>query len=134
MVRALWLAERCVCMRVCKHGFNVKMFCCARGNHASTNLKKFLSWKLDKFTLFTQILRLMKLGKQHPTSLQDKNPSPWKDLSWLRDWPIMPPSGFPALAILCWPSLFSHDSWILTLLLLFISFLLFCWPELYIGS
>ena len=63
-------------MRVCKHGFNVKMFCCARGNHASTNLKKFLSRKLDKFTLFTQILRLMKLGKQHPTSLQDKKPFP----------------------------------------------------------
>ena len=28
----------------------------ARANHASTNLKKFLSWKLDKFTLFTHSL------------------------------------------------------------------------------
>ena len=53
IVRALWLAERRVCMRVCKHGCDVKMFCFSRANHASTNLKKFLSSKLDKFTLFT---------------------------------------------------------------------------------
>ena len=53
IVRTLWLAERRVCMRVCKHGFDVKMFCFSRANHASTNLKKFSSSKLDKFTLFT---------------------------------------------------------------------------------
>ena len=53
IVRALWLAERSVCMRVCKHGCGVKMFCFSRANHASTNLKKFSSSKLDKFTLFT---------------------------------------------------------------------------------
>ena len=53
IVRALWLAERSVCMRVCKHGCCVKMFCFSRANHASTNLKKFSSSKLDKFTLFT---------------------------------------------------------------------------------
>ena len=40
-------------MRVCKHGCGVKMFRFSRGNHASTNLKKFLSSKLDKLTLFT---------------------------------------------------------------------------------
>ena len=40
-------------MRVCKHGFDVKMFCFSRANHASTNLKTFSSSKLDKFTLFT---------------------------------------------------------------------------------
>ena len=40
-------------MRVCKHDFDVKMFCFSRANHASTNLKKFSSSKLDKFTLFT---------------------------------------------------------------------------------
>ena len=85
---------RCVCMRVCKHGCNVKMFCCARVNHASVNLKKVLSWKLDKCTLFTPILCLLKLGKQHPTSLQDKYPSLWKDLSWLPDGPIMPAQDF----------------------------------------
>ena len=53
MVRALWLAERSVCMRVCKHGCGVKMFCFSRANHASTNLKTFSGWKLGKFTLFT---------------------------------------------------------------------------------
>ena len=53
IVRALWLAERSVCMRVCKHGCGVKMFFFSRANHASTNLKTFSSSKLDKFTLFT---------------------------------------------------------------------------------
>ena len=53
MVRALWLAERSVCMRVCKHGCGVKLFIFSRANHTSTNLKKFSSSKLDKFTLFT---------------------------------------------------------------------------------
>ena len=43
-------------MRVCKHGSGVKVFCFLRANHASTNLKKFLSSKLDKFTLFTHFL------------------------------------------------------------------------------
>ena len=45
IVRVLWLAERRVCMTVCKHGCDVKMFCFSRANHASTNLKKVLSWK-----------------------------------------------------------------------------------------
>ena len=53
IVRALWLAERSVCMRVCKHGCGVKLFGFSRANHASTNLKKFSSSKLDKFALFT---------------------------------------------------------------------------------
>ena len=56
IVRALWLAERRVCMGVCKHGWDVKMFCFSRANQASTNLKTFLSWKLHKFTLFTHSL------------------------------------------------------------------------------
>ena len=34
----------------------VKMFCSSRANHTSTNFKMFLSWKLDKFTLFTHSL------------------------------------------------------------------------------
>ena len=42
--RALWLAERRVCTRVCKHGCDVKMFCFSRANHASTSLKKFFGW------------------------------------------------------------------------------------------
>ena len=33
-------------MRVCKHGFDVEMFCFSRANHASTNLKKFSSYYL----------------------------------------------------------------------------------------
>ena len=53
IVRALWLAERSVCMRVCKHGCSIKMLCFSRANHESTKLKKFSSLKLDKFTLFT---------------------------------------------------------------------------------
>ena len=40
-------------MRVCKHGCGVKLFGFSRANHASTNLKKFSSSKLHKFTLFT---------------------------------------------------------------------------------
>ena len=43
-------------MSLCKYGCDsgceyVRMFCFSRANHASTNLKKFLSQKLDKFTL-----------------------------------------------------------------------------------
>ena len=53
IVCALWLAKRSVCMRVCKHGCGVKLFGFSRANHASTNLKKFSSSKLDKVTLFT---------------------------------------------------------------------------------
>ena len=53
IIRALWLAERGVCMRVCKHGCGVKLFGFSRANRTNTNLKKFSSSKLDKFTLFT---------------------------------------------------------------------------------
>ena len=56
IVRALWLAERRVCMGVCKHGWDVKMFCFSHATQASTNLKTFSSWKLHKFTLFTHSL------------------------------------------------------------------------------
>ena len=34
----------------------VKSFCSSRAYHTSTNFKMFLSWKLDKFTLFTHYL------------------------------------------------------------------------------
>ena len=46
-LHALWLGERCVCMRVRKHGCDIKMFCFSHASHRGTNLKKFLSWKLD---------------------------------------------------------------------------------------
>ena len=52
IVHALWLAERSVCIRVCKHGCGVKLFGFLHADHASTNLKNFSSSKLDKFTLF----------------------------------------------------------------------------------
>ena len=52
-VGALWLAKRSVCMRVCKHGCGIKMFCFSQTNHTSINLKKFSSSNLDKFTIFT---------------------------------------------------------------------------------
>ena len=41
IVRALWLAERCVCVRVCKHGCDIKLFFSSRANYANTNLKRF---------------------------------------------------------------------------------------------
>ena len=42
IVGALWLARKRVCMSVCNHGCDFKMFCFSRANHATTNLKKFL--------------------------------------------------------------------------------------------
>ena len=57
IVCALWLAERRVyIVWTCKLGSDVRMFCFSCANHASTNFKKFLSWKLNKFTLFTYSL------------------------------------------------------------------------------
>ena len=67
VVRALWLAERSVCMMVCKNGCDVKMFfSCA--NYASTNLKKFLSWKLWQVYFIYPFLRRLSLGKFLQTS------------------------------------------------------------------
>ena len=81
IVRALWLAEGRVCMRVCKHSCDVKMFCFSRANHVSTNLKKFLTSKLDKVTLFTHSFvgwNLENLYKQAVSTffqiLSEKNP------------------------------------------------------------
>ena len=41
---------------ICKHGCGFKLFGFSRANHASSNLKKFSSSKLDKFTLFAHSL------------------------------------------------------------------------------
>ena len=54
IVRALWLAERRVCMRVCKHGCDF-MFCFSRANHASTNLKKCFELKTSTSLLYSPI-------------------------------------------------------------------------------
>ena len=68
IVSALWLAEKRVCMRVCKHGYDVKMFCFSRANHASTNLKKVLSWKIRRQVYFIYPFpRRLKLGKSLET-------------------------------------------------------------------
>ena len=41
IVCALWLAESCVCRRVCKHnGCGVKMFCFSHANHAIARIGK----------------------------------------------------------------------------------------------
>ena len=63
-------------MRVCKHGCGVKMFCFSRANHASTNLKKFSSSKLDNFTLFTHSFVGWNIRILESIFLQNKN--------WLR--------------------------------------------------
>ena len=68
IVRALWLAERRVCMRVYKHGCYVKMFYFSRANHASTNLKKVLSWKIRRQVYFIYPFPCrLKLGKSLQT-------------------------------------------------------------------
>ena len=68
IVRELWLAERRVCMRVCKHSCDVKMFCFSRANHASTNLKKVLSWKTWQVYFIYPFPRRLKLEKSLETS------------------------------------------------------------------
>ena len=67
IVRALWLAERRVCMRVCKHGCDIKMFCFSPANHASMNLKKVLSWKPQQVYFVHPFPRGLKLAKSLET-------------------------------------------------------------------
>ena len=67
IVRALWLAERHVCMRVCKHGCDVKMFCFSRANHAGTNLKTVLSWKTRQSYFIYPFPRRLKLEQSLET-------------------------------------------------------------------
>ena len=63
IVRALWLAERSVCMRVCKHGCGVKLFGFSRANNASTNLKKVFEFKTRQVYFIYPFLCRLKLGK-----------------------------------------------------------------------
>ena len=67
IVHALWLAERRVCMRVCKHSCDIKMFCFPCANHASTNLKKILSWKTRQVYFIYPFPRRLKLEKSLET-------------------------------------------------------------------
>ena len=67
VVRALWLAKRRVCMRVCKNGCGVKMFCFSRLITQAQIWKSF-ELKLDTFTLPVYPLpRRLKLGKSSET-------------------------------------------------------------------
>ena len=67
IVRTLWLAEGRVCMRVCKHGCDVKMFCFSRAYHANMNLKKVLSRKPRQVYFIYPFPRRLKLGKSLET-------------------------------------------------------------------
>ena len=57
IVLTLWLADRHVCMRVCKHGCGVKMFCFSHDNHAGMNLNSTILRNIYP------IPRRLKLGK-----------------------------------------------------------------------
>ena len=63
IVHALWLAERSVCIRVCKHGCDVNMRCFSRANHTSTNLKKVVEFKTRQVYFIYPLLPRLKLGK-----------------------------------------------------------------------
>ena len=55
-------------MRVCKHGCDINMFCFLRANHASTNLKKVVSWKISRQLYFIYLFpRRLKLEKSLET-------------------------------------------------------------------
>ena len=60
IVRALWLAERRVCMGVCKHGCDIKMFWMFCFFHALITQariwKRFWVENFDKFTLLSHFL------------------------------------------------------------------------------
>ena len=66
VVSMLWLAERRVCMRVCKHGYDIKMFCFSPANHIwkFENLKSFL---VQNSTSLYPIPHWLKLGKSLQT-------------------------------------------------------------------
>ena len=61
IVRALWLAERRVCMRVCKHGCDVKLFCFSW-------TKKVFEFKTRQGYFIYPFLHWLKLGKSLQTS------------------------------------------------------------------
>ena len=63
-VRALWLAERSVCiMRVCKHGCGVKVFCFSRAKSHKHEFEKVFKFKTRQVYFIYSFLRRLKLGK-----------------------------------------------------------------------
>ena len=64
IVRALWLANRHVCMRACRHGLDIKMFCFSRTIiMASRSLKKVFEMKTQQVYFIHPFPRQPKLGK-----------------------------------------------------------------------
>ena len=63
IVRAFWLADSSVCMRVCKHGCGVKLFGFSRANHASTKFEKVFEFKTRQVYFIYPFLRRLKHGK-----------------------------------------------------------------------
>ena len=54
-------------MRVCKHSYDVKMFCFSNAYHASMNLKKVLSWKTQQVSVTYPLPGWLKLEKSLET-------------------------------------------------------------------
>ena len=60
----LRLAESRVCMRVCKRGYDVKVFRSSRANHAVMNLKKIFEMKTRQaYFIYPAFPHWLKLGK-----------------------------------------------------------------------
>ena len=57
------MAERNVCMRVCRHGCVVKKFCFSRANHAKLEFEKVFELKTRQVYFIYPFLRRLKLGK-----------------------------------------------------------------------
>ena len=96
IVRALWLAERSVCMRVCKHCCGVKLFGFSRLSRKH-KFEKVFEFKTQKVYFIYPFLRRLKLGKSlqrrcvHFSSLKltvlsEKNPYFAKHLFENKNW------------------------------------------------
>ena len=95
------------------------MFCFSRANHASTDLKMFLSWKLDTFALFTNFLVGWNLE-----NLQKHAVSIFFRLSWHFKWekPVLLESIFIAKQELITRTSFAYKtSWLVRISLLIIA-------------
>ena len=55
IVRTLWLAERRVCMTVCRHGCDVKMLCFSNANHERHRFEKGFELKYLTILLYVPI-------------------------------------------------------------------------------
>ena len=102
-------------MRVCKDtpSCDLKMFCCARNNHARTNLKKVLSWKVHFIYPFPLGL---KLGKSLQTCCIN-----FFHLSWHFKWEksvFSKASFLQSENWLCLQNVMYNTSWLVRIFLL----------------